>query len=698
MVRVLVLVVALVSGGSGVASASLAEHSSTRGSVPGHGPYPCAPGSAESIHGPFGDASALGWQGNSQGVVACLGGQLLRAGRDQHDVRLRDLRRRPDTWADADGYLPAQVPRSTRGRRSPITEFADQSRWAGDLRRGVQPGRRPQSDRHRRVTADPEPSPGLVPLDSASGRRRAPAAAVNQTTSSRSTASATYPWPSADGAGRRRWLRSSTSRTCALLGRATRVDRRRSAFPTASSSTRTAAGSSTPRSRGAATHLEHRREQLRGEYSHDVIGILANFFTQGDFTDAQALLLEARNVIGAQGQYEDGLWTYCLAVGDLPPEDRRPRVRRRRTSSTRDRSGRAAEHRGHRAPHRRRPHGPNRIIGAPTTSTRNGYWTVDNYEALMGLAAYRYLAQRVGDTARGRTGRPASTTACSRPRTARSQATIRRYHLATCRARWSSPTPRTGAEPEGRELGGAVPVRALGLGRTALRRHGERTGRRPHRRDLHLRVRPAHGQAPTRHLRRLPRRLLLDQAYNAGYGSWGLASQAHRDQGILGYEFMIGHTQSGPYSWWESVSAPNPASPWVGSHPSDPGKGPRRTPGASPTPTRSSSTRSWPNDPTDRSSSAEAYPTPGSAPARPSRSPNFPTTDGRRIGFTISTHDRTVTLTLTGDPTPGPVLFQLPAFVANVRPSGSATIDSRAGTVTVPSGATHVSVELLRQP
>ncbi len=27
----------------------------------------------------------------------------------------------------------------------------------------------------------------------------------------------------------------------------------------------------------------------------------------------------------------------------------------------------------------------------------NGYWTVDDFEALMGLAAYRYLAQRVGD-------------------------------------------------------------------------------------------------------------------------------------------------------------------------------------------------------------------------------------------------------------------------------------------------------------
>src|SRR5262249_30812632 len=56
-------------------------------------------------------------------------------------------------------------------------------------------------------------------------------------------------------------------------------------------------------------------------------------------------------------------------------------------------------------------------------------------------------------------------------------------------------------------------------------------------------------------------------AYNAGYGSWGLASAHHRDQGIRSYEFMLDDTQSGPLSWWESASAPSPTTPWVGSHP-----------------------------------------------------------------------------------------------------------------------------------
>jgi hypothetical protein len=60
------------------------------------------------------------------------------------------------------------------------------------------------------------------------------------------------------------------------------------------------------------------------EFSHDVIGILANLFTQGYTADAHGLLLPARYVIGSRTQYDDGVWTYpwiwaiCLLMtGDL---------------------------------------------------------------------------------------------------------------------------------------------------------------------------------------------------------------------------------------------------------------------------------------------------------------------------------------------------------------------------------------------
>ena len=60
------------------------------------------------------------------------------------------------------------------------------------------------------------------------------------------------------------------------------------------------------------------------EFSHDVIGILANLFTQGYTAGAHGLLDRARYVIGTQTQYDDGVWTYpwiwaiyLLKTGDL---------------------------------------------------------------------------------------------------------------------------------------------------------------------------------------------------------------------------------------------------------------------------------------------------------------------------------------------------------------------------------------------
>jgi len=77
---------------------------------------------------------------------------------------------------------------------------------------------------------------------------------------------------------------------------------------------------------------------------------------------------------------------------------------------------------------------------------------------------------------------------------------------------------------------------------------------------------------------------------------------------------------------------------------------------------------------------------------------NFPSSDGHRLGFTISVHDRAVSLSLTGDNPLGSVLFQLPAFVQNLRHPGVGSFDNRTGTVTLPPGARHITAELLHQP
>ncbi len=57
-------------------------------------------------------------------------------------------------------------------------------------------------------------------------------------------------------------------------------------------------------------HLNTDVNSYQSEFSHDVIGILANLFTQRYYSDAHALLLQARRVVESQLQYVDGLWTY----------------------------------------------------------------------------------------------------------------------------------------------------------------------------------------------------------------------------------------------------------------------------------------------------------------------------------------------------------------------------------------------------
>jgi len=72
---IVLVVTAGLAGGAAAAPAGRAGRSSpSSAAVTAAGqPYRCAPGADGTIAGAFGDASAIGWQGNAQGVVACLG-------------------------------------------------------------------------------------------------------------------------------------------------------------------------------------------------------------------------------------------------------------------------------------------------------------------------------------------------------------------------------------------------------------------------------------------------------------------------------------------------------------------------------------------------------------------------------------------------------------------------------------------------
>jgi hypothetical protein len=182
-------------------------------------------------------------------------------------------------------------------------------------------------------------------------------------------------------------------------------------------------------------------------------------------------------------------------------------------------------------------------------------------------------------------------------------------------------------------------------------------------------------------------------AYNAGYGSWGLASQHYRDQGILSYQFMIDNSQSGPYSWWESATYPSASTPWIGRHPTA-GQG--------------SSPHVWGISEANKVllDSLVAQRSDGTlivgrgipgqwlGHGTPISVTNFPTTNGQRVSIRISSSGQSVSLTLSGALPTGQILFQLPAFTNNIAGTSSGTIDQEAGTVTLGSHTTSVNVQL----
>jgi hypothetical protein len=689
-----VLVMALIVGHLSAVGASRANRSSLpAGAVAGAGkPYPCAP-RGQSISGSFGDASAIGWQGNNQGVVACLGGSFYVQDGLNTTYGYGIYNNAKTTWTNVDGYLPALVSAFHRfGLAISITNFADAVTVGGEAYVAVYSRVAIHNPARLPAHADPQPSPGLVPLDSPPATML-PGATVNHDYAiAVDRFGQAYPWPSAqalvDAGGFDLHFAHMRDFWNARLGSIAHIgvpdNQLRDAYRSGFIYTQIAR---------SGDHLNTGVNGYEAEYSHDVIGILANLFTQGDFSNAHALLLEARDAVGSQGQYEDGLWTYAwpwaiylLKTGDAnfikanfstegPNGPKAPSIEDTAHLIAADRTG------------------PAGIMHPTIDIDFRGSWTIDNYEALMGLAAYRYLAQTIGDvqeTAWATQQYDSLLAATNRTL----MTTVGRYHLRYLPCSMLQPnSSNTCANPE--DANWAAPFL---FGRWAW--DADLFGAVVNGPGIDLidstyanGFRALRGKLPSNTFGGYPSSYYYSTGYNAGYGSWGLASSHHRDQGILSYEFMIHNTQSGPYSWWESVSAPNPASPWVGSHP---GTGQGSAPHAwgianankvlldSLVVQRSDGTivigRGIPNSWVHTGKAISVG--------------NFPTIDGHRLGFSISIHDRAVSLTLTGDDPAGPVLVQLPALVHNLRRSSVGRIDNRTGTVTVPPHATHMTLEL----
>jgi len=404
-------------------------------------------------------------------------------------------------------------------------------------------------------------------------------------------------------------------------------------------------------------------------------------------------LLEARNVIGTQAEYPDGVWTYSwpwaiylMKTGDVsfvkkqfsaegPAGPTQPSLKDTAHAIAADRTG------------------PSGIMQSTNDIDTVGYWTTDDYEALLGLAAYRYLAQRVGDLPEvnwatqqyasllSATNQTLSTTISSYGLDYLPCSILQPNSANRCTnpedANWTSPFGFGGWAWTGSLFGATLngpgismidATYAYGFGRLK-------------------------GTLPPDTFGGFPTDYYYSSGYNAGDGNTGLVSNAFRTQGILSYEFMIENDQSGPYSWWESSSAPSTQTPWMGRHPAA-GQG--------------SSPHAWGMAQANKVllDSLVAQRSDGTVivgrgiPAQwlghgaSISVANFPTTDGRRLNIRISSTVQSVSLTLSGGTPSGQVLFQLPSFTNNIAATSSGVIDEGTGTVMLAPNTKRVSVQL----
>ena len=521
----------------------------------------------EAYTGADGTASAIGWEGNFEGVVTCLGGSFYVQDDIYRDFGFGIYDGGPTTWVDADGYLPAQITTFRRfGATVTITEFADELMIDDNAYVAVYCRVAVDNTTDQVIDANPEPSAALVHLDFSPDRVRPGTTAVHDYVLAVDRFDNDYPWPTAQALKAAGTFDQHFTHMAAFWnGQLAQIAG--ISVPDTSLDDAYRSGFISVQIARSGNDLDTGVNNYSSEFSHDVIGILANLFTQGDFADAHALLLEARNVMGQEGQYDDGIWSYAwpwaiylLKTGDLsfveqnfategPDGASQPSIEDTAHTIASDRTG------------------PGGIMGLTDDIDSDGYWTVDDYEALMGLAAYRYLAQSVGDDAEVQWA-TAQYTSLLAATNATLDATISQYHLDYLPCSMTEPnTSNRCVNPE--DANWAAPFE---FGKWAW--DGQLFGAMVDGPGLALidatysygfaRVR---GILPANTFGGFPTDYYYSTAYNAGYGSWGLASVDHRDQGILSYEFMIANDQSGPNSWWESSSTPLRASPWKGRHP-----------------------------------------------------------------------------------------------------------------------------------
>lgn len=679
-----------------VSGAAAAGASSAQASAASPVPYSCS-----ATGGPFADASAIGWLANSQGATACLGGSFYVPNGVDTTYGYGVYNYSPTTWTNADGYLPALVTSFTSGgAKVSITNFGDRVVIGGNPYVLIYSRVAVHNPTSATVTVDPEPTAGLVPLNSASDSVSPGQTVDHDYVVAEDRFGGTYAWPTAAqmaAAGSYNahfaHMRAFWNSQLAQIAQFT--------VPDAQLADAWKSGFIYTEIDRSGVELDTGTNGYHQEYEHDVVGILANMFNEGYFSDAHALLNEVDRVVGTNTQYSDGTWVYpwlwavyvektgdkkFLAAHFTAPGSlgatAQPSIEATAQIIAADRTG------------------PGGIIGETNDIDANGYWVSDNYEALLGLASYEYLAKVLGNTAQETWAAGEYSSLLSDVNSTLSATTssggldyipcsmVEPNNDNRCSnpedANWAAPGVYFNWAWNAQMLGAATPgpdglTSGDWIDKTLSYGFGRVTG-----------------LLPANTFGGYPGEGFYSTAYNAAYGAWGLASNNYRDEGILAYEFLIDNDQAGPYAWWEGSTSPSTTDPWIGNHPSSGG-------GSSP--------HSWGIAMGDLglldslvSQAADGtlvvgrgVPTSWVTAGSPVAVTNFPTTGGHRIGVSITERGDAVTLKVTGSPS-GPVVFELPAFVNDIASASAGTVDNAAGSVTLPATTASVTVVLAHPP
>lgn len=636
------------------------------------------------------DAGVLGWDGDGDAAVAHMDGSFdVRDGMDL-TVRFGIASGRNVQWYNDKGYLPALVTRFQREHATvTITNFGDKVTLGGRPYVLVYSRVSIANHDHRRHSLDPAPSGGVTRLNAAPNAVAAGGRVDHDYVIAIDRFGGSYGWPTSSALRRAGgWtahyghMQAFWDARLSGIVRITRLPDPRliNAYKAGYVYTMI---------------VKDGNDLIVGEngygrlFDHDLIGILVGLFVVGDYRNAHAYLDTLFwNQVGevpanadAKYKYSWPWAVYLLKTGDTAfVRAHLDKIRESAHSIESDRKG------------------PNEIIKASNSIDANGYWTVDDESALLGLLSYRYIAQRLGDSAEaewadrqytslldsvnhqltrlmstyGISYLPCSLSVpndqdrCTAPQDAN-------WASMFLFGRWSWDGYLFDGSQQGPLLDLIDPTYDYGFGRLRT-------------------ILPAHtyGGYPNS-FTDTP----ISTGYNAGYGAAGLRGEKYRSEGILDYQFMINETQGGPYSWWEnSISVGT--SHWTPGRHTLLGAGscPHMWGQANATKVLIDSLiaekvdgtlligRGIPDAWTDKNDAVSLT--------------NAPLAANKRFGYTLRSTGTTLDLSFSGAQPSNSILVELPILRNNISATTTGSIDDKDGIVALPASTKRVTITLAK--